>query len=84
MTHLGVPPLQYSELGGAVSPAVERAVYGNSSNEALADLTNSSLIQNSAHRQFHIISRSRPDTCSAQLVVVTQVAVICRDFIGFL
>ena len=28
-------------------------------NEALADLTNSSLIQNSSHRQFHIISRSR-------------------------
>lgn len=28
-------------------------------NEALADLTNSSLIQNSTHRQFHIISRSR-------------------------
>ena len=53
-------------------------------NEALADLTNSSLIQNSAHRQFDIISRSRtlavtshhPASCSSRL----QSALILSDF----
>ena len=52
--------LERGERGPAGGPAETRAadteVRGN---EALADLTNSSLIQNSSHRQFHIISRSR-------------------------
>ena len=62
------------------------SVYGNCGNEALADLTNSSLIQNSAHRQFDIISRSRtlavtshrhhPASCISRL----QSALILSDF----
>ena len=59
-------------------------MYGNCGNEALADLTNSSLIQNSAHRQFDIIFRSRtlpvtshhPASCSSRL----QSALILSDF----
>ena len=46
--------------GQPAAPAETRAADTEvRSNEALADLTNSSLIQNSSHRQFHIISRSR-------------------------
>ena len=44
---------------GESGPSWDRAADTVWCNEALADLTNSSLIQNSSHRQFHIISRSR-------------------------
>ena len=51
------------------------SVYGNCGNEALADLTNSSLIQNSAHRQFDIISRSRTLAVTSHHHTSLQVAV---------
>ena len=51
------------------------SVYGNCGNEALADLTNSSLIQNSAHRQFDIISRSRTLAVTYPTGTTLQVAV---------
>ena len=93
--HLAAAAADMSSLAPLLSqPAAEESeravvcltVYGNCGNEALADLTNSSLIQNSAHRQFDIISRSRtlavtshhqhPASCSSRL----QSALILSDF----
>ena len=53
--------------GQPAAPAETRAADTEvRSNEALADLTNSSLIENSAHRQFHIFP-GQGQSCSLLL-----------------